>query len=985
MEMIMLILLGMTGVFCIVFSKLKDKFEYNKKLSYGYFGMLALMCFSVKVVAASFYPGHATDMNCFSAWSQMLASDGFGAFYESEAFTDYPPGYMYILRLLGILKMEFNINEGIYYLILKLPAIICDIITGFLIYKAAGKRMSRGLSLTLSGLYMLLPAVVVNSSLWGQVDSVYTLGVVITLLLLSNKKLIGSFFVFAVCVFIKPQSLIFTPVLLFSAAEFVFLPEFKAKKLILVLLGGTGAILSMVLMALPFGLINVFNQYFNTIGSYPYLTVNAFNIWGAMGQNWTEITPYFSFVGMIFIVIITALSARVYFSNNGKEKYFTTAAFLIFSTFMFSVKMHDRYAFAAMIMLLFSFIYSNKKRIFACFALVSLMQFLNQAWVLFVYETDINYYADSWTLVISSIINIFIYLYTAYVLTNTNITRMVTKFPQERKASYLTRTDLLIVGAIAVIYSFVAFYNLGDMEAPKTGIKMRTQDMIRLELDEVRYVDSVNMYIGPEAIEEDVYIDYFADGEWVFTNTLDRGDAFYWNKYQDFVLADEVVITTDKVDFEVFEVVLRGEDGIVPIKYCEYESLTDEQYLYPDRVTNLNSTYFDEIYHARTAYEFIEGEDVYEWTHPPLGKVFIALGVRIFGMNPFGWRVIGTVFGILMVFVIYVFLKRMFKNTFISVIGCIMFTFDFMHFTQTRLATIDVYVTFFIMLMYFFMYKYYTLDFKKVSLKESFVPLFLAGLSFGLGAASKWTACYACAGLAVIFLITVIRRYIEVREGFWGWFFKTSAFCVLVFNIIPILIYILSYIPYMRAENDFSLSAIWENQKDMLIYHGKTVVDSTHPFSSEWYKWPVMYRPIWYYSGELTDTVKEGISAFGNPAVWWLGIPSFLVCAGYAFIKRNKKAIFIVIGYMSNLLPWVFVTRTTYIYHYFPLVAFSVLMTCFSLSRLEFKSRRVTGALISAAVIILFLMFYPVLSGAATPVSYVKDVLRWFDSWVLIG
>ena len=74
---------------------------------------------------------------------------------------------------------------------------------------------------------------------------------------------------------------------------------------------------------------------------------------------------------------------------------------------------------------------------------------------------------------------------------------------------------------------------------------------------------------------------------------------------------------------------------------------------------------------------------VYEWTHPPLGKVFIGLGILIFGMVPFGWRIVGTVFGIFMIPIIYIFAKRMLKKSWLALAVCLLFTFDFMHFAQT--------------------------------------------------------------------------------------------------------------------------------------------------------------------------------------------------------------------------------------------------------------------------------------------------------------
>lgn len=119
----------------------------------------------------------------------------------------------------------------------------------------------------------------------------------------------------------------------------------------------------------------------------------------------------------------------------------------------------------------------------------------------------------------------------------------------------------------------------------------------------------------------------------------------------------------------------------------------DEQDEFEGRASAMNGTYFDEIYHGRTAYEMIHKLYCYENTHPPLGKIFIACGVLMFGMNPFGWRFMGTLFGVFMVPIIYLFAKRFFNKEWISIVTTLLFAFDFMHFVQTRIATIDVFVT----------------------------------------------------------------------------------------------------------------------------------------------------------------------------------------------------------------------------------------------------------------------------------------------------
>ena len=61
----------------------------------------------------------------------------------------------------------------------------------------------------------------------------------------------------------------------------------------------------------------------------------------------------------------------------------------------------------------------------------------------------------------------------------------------------------------------------------------------------------------------------------------------------------------------------------------------------------------------------------------------------------------------------------------------------------------------------------------------------------------------------------------------------------------------------------------------MYEYHSK--LEATHPWQSSWYEWPTMIRPMYYYCQTLRDGMKEGISAFGNPLVWWAGIPALIL------------------------------------------------------------------------------------------------------------
>ena len=103
--------------------------------------------------------------------------------------------------------------------------------------------------------------------------------------------------------------------------------------------------------------------------------------------------------------------------------------------------------------------------------------------------------------------------------------------------------------------------------------------------------------------------------------------------------------------------------------------------------------------------------------------------------------------------------------------------------------------------------------------------------------------------------------------------------------------------------------------------------------------------------------------------------------------KKDRTAAFLIIGYLAQYLPWFFVTRITFIYHYFPSVVFVVLMNVYGLFQWRSRlPRRVFLPLVLAyggAAAALFLLFYPVLSGQPVEASFVAQYLRWFRSWVL--
>ena len=359
-------------------------------------------------------------------------------------------------------------------------------------------------------------------------------------------------------------------------------------------------------------------------------------------------------------------------------------------------------------------------------------------------------------------------------------------------SSKITRKDAIILAIIMLVYSVIAFANLGDTFAPETFWENENGESITVEINETAEVEKVNIYNGRTSDDEKKYaIEVIADDKVKSTAEFTLESVFCWESVDINAETDKIVISTDGYIGEIALYSATGE--LIEIKSVTDESgnvvpeLFDEQNTAVYQPSFKNGTYFDEIYHARTAYEHINGIEAYEWTHPPLGKLIIAVGIKIFGMNPFGWRVMGTLAGIMMLPIMYVMAKMMFKKTEYAALACTLLSVDFMHFTQTRIATIDVYATFFIMLMYLFMYKFYEENYNVSGLKNVFKYLALAGICFGLGVASKWTCVYAGAGLAVIFAVYMVKRFTEYRryntENYIGNTVKTLLWCVLFFVI----------------------------------------------------------------------------------------------------------------------------------------------------------------------------------------------------------
>jgi dolichyl-phosphate-mannose--protein O-mannosyl transferase len=240
-------------------------------------------------------------------------------------------------------------------------------------------------------------------------------------------------------------------------------------------------------------------------------------------------------------------------------------------------------------------------------------------------------------------------------------------------------------------------------------------------------------------------------------------------------------------------------------------------------------------------------------------------------------------------------------------------------------------------------------------------------------------------------------------------FFDRPALLLLGFIGVAVAIYFATYIPDMLAGDSFL--TIIKLQGAMLSFHSGSVVD---PSSSPWWSWPFMFGingavPKWFdVSYGLPNNTISTLTVLGNPIVWWLGFALMLILTERAIHGRQLvanlrnrisnsstrkqisiraqgwdiPAIYITVVFFFSWLPYIFIGRATYIYHFYlsvPLLCLAI--TYFINKYWHTREGKIAAIAIFACTVALFVLFYSVISGAPVSTTYIHTYLKWFPSW----
>jgi dolichyl-phosphate-mannose--protein O-mannosyl transferase len=262
-----------------------------------------------------------------------------------------------------------------------------------------------------------------------------------------------------------------------------------------------------------------------------------------------------------------------------------------------------------------------------------------------------------------------------------------------------------------------------------------------------------------------------------------------------------------------------------------------------------------------------------------------------------------------------------------------------------------------------------------------------------LGFSTKWLVLFGFLGeiaiLAVIRLSEVIKRKSKLSTKVYDFFDHPYSYMV-AFMLMAIGIYFAMYIPDMLAGRSFV--SVIGLQGGMYSYHAAPI-GLDHPYASPGWSWPIIGKPLWLYINTFGD-MRSTISLFGNPAVWWVGFAAILGLTGIvlakvisSFRKRQMpklevSAAFLVVVFFAQWLPYAFVSRGLFIYHYYVNVPIICLGSAYFINKYwKYKWMKIAAVAYFIAVIALFVLFYPVISGTTVSTATAES-LRWFNQWV---
>ena len=414
---------------------------------------------------------------------------------------------------------------------------------------------------------------------------------------------------------------------------------------------------------------------------------------------------------------------------------------------------------------------------------------------------------------------------------------------------------------------------------------------------------------------------------------------------------------------------------------------------------------FDEVFYPEFALNYLKGEAFFS-VHPPLGSYILAFGIYIYDLlpwvgeidfsaakvesiNPLSFRWIGAVSGVILIYVGYKLAMEMLDQKLFALLVALFLALDGSLLVDSRLGLINIYLSLFGFMAILFFVR---------GCKDFNVGSFIiSSLLLGAVISVKWNGLGFWLTLVLFSLLIFLLNRWQIHNDKYQ-YPKTISFLIYFFS--PFFIYLFFWLPEL-IHNEYSLI---DKHFQMLSYHFENADQKAHPYSSPWYTWPLMIRPIGYFFDSKTLIGEDGsifelystMHLFPNPALSFLSFLAVIILtfkwieamarplSTIQFSKETYSISLILLGYYANFFPWVVASRSTFIYHYQPAAVFSFFALAFLLYKLLNKNRLENSVLyysVLALVITSAIYWLPFHLGIEiTSESF--NSRMWFDSWI---
>lgn len=412
-------------------------------------------------------------------------------------------------------------------------------------------------------------------------------------------------------------------------------------------------------------------------------------------------------------------------------------------------------------------------------------------------------------------------------------------------------------------------------------------------------------------------------------------------------------------------------------------------------------TVFDEVHFGKFVSAYFTGEYYFD-IHPPLGKLLVAGIAKISGFEPgFSFETIGQEFpdntyqwlrflpklaGTLLPVIIFLIALELGLSQKSAFLAGLLLVFENSLLVQSRLILLDAFLLIFgfsgILL------------FLKFRSHNSNFYLLISGFFAVLAASIKWTGLTFLAVIILFYSINWLKSKNKIKLAFKGLLFLIVIPLIVYFSIFAIHFSLLDKTGPGLAFHQPNFQKINNFEKfiklNLELYKSNARLTASHPYTSEWYQWPFMNKPIYYWnsSTEPSQANSSKIYLLGNPFIWWLSTIA-VIYSLINFLKFKKPTYyFLLTGYFLNWLPFIFIGRVMFLYHYFTSLIFAILILAYVLDpssrnsqdSLLYGASKSTFNIILISAIILFLFFSPLTYGLKIPEWY-YELLVWLPTW----